>query len=69
LALDWLVNGVRLGGATDADATRVIRGWPSMYVQDGGLAVFAPVFAEAAKRGRSGGPASERHPETRGVSA
>jgi hypothetical protein len=77
LALDWLVNGVRLAGVADQDATRVIRGWPSMYellpqydavwnadageafeltelpeLRDDALSAFAPVFAEAAKRGR-----------------
>ncbi|MBT8225897.1 MAG: hypothetical protein HKP61_03070 [Dactylosporangium sp.] len=30
-ALDWLVNGVRVGPVVDARSTRVIRGWPSVY--------------------------------------
>lgn len=30
-ALDWLVNGVRVGGLRYRRATEVIRGWPSVY--------------------------------------
>jgi hypothetical protein len=31
LALDWLINGARLGRVPDEAATTVVRGWPSMY--------------------------------------
>jgi lecithin:cholesterol acyltransferase len=30
-ALDWLVNGVRIGPFRHPSATRVLRGWPSVY--------------------------------------
>ncbi|HET8681285.1 MAG TPA: hypothetical protein VFM54_05355, partial [Micromonosporaceae bacterium] len=30
-ALDWLVNGARLGGIAHPAATEVLRGWPGLY--------------------------------------